>query len=79
MNVSDFTQRVAERLAREDPNWGRYINNNGNLGKDTVSYRVNGQNTNPFKIDIVQGAGTSNPTPKWDEQGRGGGRWKQVN
>ena len=78
INVSDFTQRVASRLAREDSRWGRYINNNGNLGKDTVSYRVNG-NTNPFKIDIVSGAGTSHPKPHWDAHGQGGGVWKPVN
>ena len=76
--MSDFTQKVASRLAREDSRWGRYINNNGNLGKDTVSYRVSG-NSNPFKIDIVSGAGTSHPKPHWDAHGQGGGVWKPVN
>ena len=80
ISVHDFTQKVAERLAAEDANWGRYINSNGNLGKDTVAYRVNGQNSNPYKIDIVSGAGTSSPTPHWDEAGLGeGGVWIRVN
>ncbi len=79
MPVNDFTQRVARRLAAEDANWGRYINSNGNLGKDTVSYRVNGQNDHPFKIDIVRGAGSSSPSPHWVEHGLADGTWKRVN
>ena len=77
--VNDFTQRVAVRLAAEDANWGRYVNSNGNLGKDTVSYRVNGQNDHPFKIDIVRGAGSSSPSPHWVEHGLADGTWKRAN
>ena len=79
ISAHDFTQRVAERLAAEDANWGRYLNSNGNLGKDTVSYRVNGQKDNPFKIDIVRGAASSSPSPHWTTHGLGDGTWKQVN
>ena len=35
MPATAFTQIVATRLHAEDPLWGRYINSNGNLGKDT--------------------------------------------
>lgn len=79
ISVHAFTQRVAERLAAEDANWGRYLNSNGNLGKDTVSYRVNGRNAHPFKIDIVRGAGSSSPKPHWVEHGLADGTWKSVN
>lgn len=79
ISVHDFTQRVAERLASEDSNWGRYLNSRGNLGKDTVAYRVDGQNNNPYKIDIVLGASKSNPQPHWSAHGLGDGTWKSVN
>ena len=75
IHVTDFTQRVAERLAQEDPNWGRRINDTGPLGKDTVAYRINGQNNNPYSIDIVSGATGSNPKSHWSEHGSIGGVW----
>jgi hypothetical protein len=64
---------VAERLAQKDLNWGRQINDSGPLGKDTVAYRVNGQNNNPYSIDIVSGATSSNPKIYWSEHGSIGG------
>ena len=76
MSVLTFTQTVAERLHAEDANWGRYINSNGNLGKDTVGYRINNQTNHPYKIDIVLGAGSSNPSPRWGEEGIGEGSWR---
>ena len=79
IHVSDFTQKVAERLAKEDPNWGRRINDAGPLGKDTVAYRINGQNNNPYSIDIVLGATGSNPTIHWSEHGSIGGVWTPAN
>ena len=79
IHVSDFTQVVAERLAQEDSNWGRRINITGPIGKDTVAYRVNGQDDNPFSIDIVGGAGGSNPSIHWDAHGQIGGTWIPVN
>ena len=75
IHVSNFTQIVAERLAQEDPNWGRRINDTGPLGKDTVAYRINGQNNNPFSIDIVLGATGPNPRIHWSEHGSIGGVW----
>ena len=68
IHVTNFTQIVAKRLAQEDPNWGRRINDTGPLGKDTVAYRTNGQNNNPYSIDIVSGATGSNPKIHWREQ-----------
>ena len=70
-----FTQIVALRLHQEDPNWGRRINDTGPIGKDTVAYRVNGQDDNPYSIDIVLGAGGVNPSIHWAEHGRIGGTW----
>ena len=75
IHVTNFTQIVAKRLAQEDPNWGRRINDTGPLGKDTVAYRTNGQNNNPYSIDIVSGATGSNPKIHWREHGSIGGVW----
>jgi len=75
IHVSDFTQKVAERLHAEDPNWGRRINITGPIGKDTVAYKVNGSTDNPFSVDIVLGAGGSNPQIHWDGHGQIGGTW----
>ena len=79
IDVTDFTQVVAERLAQEDSNWGRRINITGPIGKDTVAYRVDGQGDNPFSIDIVLGASASNPSIHWEPHGRIGGTWIPVN
>ena len=73
--VTDFTQIVAERLHQEDGNWGRRINITGPLGKDTVAYRVNDSDANPFSIDIVLGAAGSDPRLHWSEAGQIGGTW----
>ena len=75
INVYDFTQAVAERLHAEDANWGRRINSNGNIGKDTIGYRVDGSTQNPFKIGIVAGATSSSPQVQWVEDGQIGGTW----
>ena len=79
IDVTAFTQVVAARLAQEDGDWGRRINDSGPLGKDTVAYRVGGQSDNPFSIDIVSGATTSNPVIHWSEHGRVGGTWTPAN
>lgn len=76
ISVLTFTQTVAERLHAEDANWGRYVNSKGNLGKDTVGYRINNQIDHPYKIDIVLGAGSSDPRPRWGEEGIGDGSWR---
>ena len=75
-DVRAFTQAVAERLHAEDPNWGRYVNTKGNLGKDTLGYRINNSSNNPYKIDIVLGSGTSHPEPHWAEDGVSKGSWR---
>ena len=73
MHVTDFTQRVAEKLHAEDQHWGRRINISGPLGKDTVAYKASdGQ---PYSIDIVMGATGDNPQVHWDEHGFIGGTW----
>ena len=73
MDVTDFTQRVAEKLHAEDQHWGRRINITGPLGKDTVAYKASdGQ---PYSIDIVMGATGANPQIHWDEHGFIGGTW----
>ena len=73
INVNAFTQIVAERLHAEDPNWGRRINITGPLGKDTVAYKTS--DGRPYSIDIVSGAGGSNPKIHWDPHGFIGGTW----
>lgn len=75
IHVTDFTQKVAERLHAEDPNWGRRINITGPLGKDTVAYKIDGSTDNPFSVDIVLGAGGTNPRIHWDGHGQIGGTW----
>ncbi len=75
ISVTDFTQAVAQRLNQEDPNWGRRINGNGNIGKDTIGYRVDGSDDNPYKVDIVAGATSSSPVLHWAGEGRLGGSW----
>lgn len=79
IDVTDFTQKVAERLAQEDANWGRRINITGPLGKDTVAYRVNGENDDPYSIDIVLGATGDNPSLHWSQHGHIGGTWTPAN
>ena len=73
INVDAFTQIVAERLHAEDPNWGRRINITGPIGKDTVAYKAS--DGRPYSIDIVAGAGGSNPKIHWDAHGFIGGTW----
>ena len=67
------SQIVAERLHAEDPNWGRRINVTGPIGKDTVAYKAS--DGRPYSIDIVAGAGGSNPKIHWDAHGFIGGTW----
>ena len=73
LNVDACTQIVAERLHAEDPNWGRRINITGPIGKDTVAYKAS--DGRPYSIDIVAGAGGSNPKIHWDAHGFIGGTW----
>ena len=67
MHVTDFTQKVAERLHAEDAT--------GPIGKDTVAYKVDGSTDNPFSVDIVLGAGGNSPQIHWDGHGQIGGTW----
>lgn len=73
MHVTDFTQRVAEKLHAEDQHWGRRINISGPLGKDTVAYKAS--DGRPYSIDIVMGATGDNPQLHWDQHGFVGGTW----
>ena len=73
IDVRDFTQIVAERLHREDANWGRRLNDSGVIGKDTVAYKTS--TGHPYSIDIVAGSMSSNPQPHWSEHGVVGGVW----
>ncbi len=73
VDVRTLTQKVAEKLYAEDNRWGRRINTTGPLGKDTVAYKAN--DGRPYSIDIVSGAGSSNPTVHWDPHGFVGGTW----
>ena len=73
IHVTDFTQIVAERLHREDANWGRRLNDSGVIGKDTVAYKTS--TGHPYSIDIVAGSMSSNPQPHWSEHGVVGGVW----
>ena len=75
VDVRVLTQKVAERLHLEDSNWGRRINSTGPLGKDTVAYRVNGSDVNPYSIDIVLGTAGSSPKIHWSQAGHIGGTW----
>ena len=75
-DADEFTQRVAECLAVTDGDWGRRLNGNGNLSDDTVGYRVPGRI--PFSIDVIRGAGGSNPHPRWAEVGQRAGSWLHV-
>ena len=76
MRPRDFTQIVAQRLARKDANWGRWLKPNGRLAKDHVAYRNDGQNDNPFSIDILTGGDS---TIQWKERGLIGGTWIPAN
>ena len=75
VDVRTLTQKVAEKLYAEDNRWGRRINDTGPLGKDTVAYKVDGSTDNPFSVDIVSGAESSNPKVHWDGHGQIGGTW----
>ena len=76
-NVQQFTEKVAQCLAVTDSDWGRRLNDSGAVGKDTVAYRVPGT-PNPYSIDILQGAVSSNPIPHWSKHGQVGGSWFAV-
>ena len=73
VDVRTLTQKVAEKLYAEDNRWGRRINITGPLGKDTVAYKAT--DGRPYSIDIVSGAGSSNPKVHWDPHGYVGGTW----
>ena len=76
-DVQQFTEEVARCLAVTDGDWGRRLNDSGVVGKDTVAYRVPGS-SNPYSIDILQGATSSNPIPHWSKHGQVGGSWFAV-
>ena len=76
VDVRELTQKVAEKLYAEDNRWGRRINDTGPLGKDTVAYKVDGSNDNPYSVDIVSGAEGSDPKIHWDGHGQIGGTWQ---
>ena len=72
VDVRTLTQKVAEKLYAEDNRWGRRLNITGPLGKDTVAYKTD---DGPYSIDIVSGAGSSDPKVHWDPHGYVGGTW----
>jgi hypothetical protein len=76
-NVQQFTEKVAQCLAVVDGDWGRRLNDSGAIGKDTVAYNVPGS-SNPYSIDILQGAVSNNPIPHWSKHGQVGGSWFAV-
>ena len=76
-DVQQFTEHVAECLAVTDGDWGRRLNGSGVVGKDTVAYRLPGT-SNPFSVDILQGATSPDPIPHWSEHGQVGGTWFAV-
>jgi hypothetical protein len=76
-DVQQFTEKVAECLAVTDGDWGRRLNDSGTVGKDTVAYRVPGT-SNPYSVDILQGAVSPEPIPQWSEHGQVGGSWFAV-
>ena len=76
-DVQQFTEQVAECLSVTDGDWGRRLNGSGVVGKDTVAYRRPGT-SNPFSIDILQGATGPDPIPHWSEHGEIGGSWFAV-
>ena len=76
-DVDRFTQLVAERLAAEDPRWGRRRNDSGTISFDVVAYRVSGSSI-PYSVDIVRGAKGPNPQLSWLETGQVGGTWISV-
>ena len=76
-DVQQFTEKVAECLAVTDGDWGRRLNDSGTVGKDTVAYRVPGT-SNPYSVDILQGAESPEPIPHWSEHGQVGGSWFAV-
>ena len=84
-DIQRFTQRVAECLAVIDGDWGRRRNDSGVIGKDTVAYNTSkGPGRGPYSVDIMLGAGGSDPRPHWripthdGARGRVGGSWIRV-
>lgn len=84
-DIQQFTERVAECLAVIDGDWGRRLNDSGIIGKDTVAYRTSeGPGRGPYSVDIMLGAGGSDPRPHWRVPrhegvlGRVGGSWIPV-
>ena len=45
---------------------------------DVVAYRVGEEDTNPYSIDIIQGAGGENPKLQWLKKEQIGGVWLSV-
>ena len=76
-DVQQFTEKVAECLAVTDGDWGRRLNDSGTVGKDTVAYHVPGT-SNPYSVDILQGAVSPEPIPHWSGHGQVGGSWFAV-
>ena len=82
-NPSTFTQRVVECLRDIDNDWGRYIGSDGTTITDTVAYRTNRQDNNPYSIKIINDVDGSK-TIGWSIQsqnnqcGRVGGTWHEI-
>ena len=78
-NVQDFTEKVVECLKDVDERWGRRHHDDSNLIlNDVVAYRVGEEDTNPYSIDIIQGAGGENPKLQWLKKEQIGGVWLSV-
>lgn len=69
-----FTQRLAQILSCQDPNWGRKSTNGGPISGDTVAYRLgpltaDGRNTPMRVIDFCVSCGDSNAHFGWLDHG----------
>ena len=77
-NPHQFTEHVVECLAVDDSNWGLRRNTGGDISKDTVAYRMQGE-LNPYSIDIMNDG--AHYQLQWRVQGFGrrtgqvGGTW----
>ena len=91
-----FVREVAEELASQDPRWGLLTKNPGEqqctltecgglggegYGEDIVVYRMSDSTTsNLYIVDIVAGAGGTNPSTAWiaPQPQRSGNNWAPV-
>ena len=78
-----FTQHVALCLKDVDSKWGRRLNSDETLSKDTVAYQIEGSEV-PYSVNIIANSGGSNSTLTWSvprqdgQCGQTGGQWEKV-